>query len=196
MGGTMTTTINLMSLHARRRECSRTRIRQWSTAVGALCGVLALLSLERYVAYRTISERQFALQNKYDPIAELKTANQILAKQIAAIRGEEQFVLALSEREPTITILGLLGKAVSEADQRIFLQKLELFNQSLEVGSPVAKKIVLDMAGIANSGSAVNQFADKLRQSLSFGKVEITSAKEYQVKQQTMHDFSLQMNFE
>lgn len=192
----MTRSINLMSLQARRRECVRTRIHQWTTALGVVCGVLALITLERYVAYRTISREQFTLQTRYDPIAELKNANQVLANQIAAIRGEEQFVLALSEREPTMTILGVLGESVSKVDQHVFLQKIELNNQGFEGGFPVAKKTVLDMAGIANSGSAVNQFADLLRQSVAFGKVEITSTNEYQMKLQTMHDFSLQMNFQ
>jgi hypothetical protein len=188
--------INLMSLQARRRECMRTRVRQWTTALCIVTGVLAFVTLERYVAYRTISQQQFALQTKYDPIAELKSANQLLAKQIAAIRGEEQFVLALSEREPTMTLLSMLGESVSKVDQRVFLQKIELNNKGFEEGSPIAKKTVLDMAGIANSGGAVNQFADLLRQSVAFGKVEIISTKEYQMKQQPMHDFSLQMNFQ
>jgi Tfp pilus assembly protein PilN len=187
--------INLMSLQAQRRECVRTRLRQWIYILAVVVVALGLLTLERYFGYRGATQQQLALEAAYDPISELKTANKLLTKQIAAIRSEKEFVLALSEQEPTITLLGLLGKAVADGNERVFLQKIELNNLGLASGSPTQKSTVLDLAGIANTGTAVNQFVETLQSVVPFGKIGITTSKEYRIKQQTMQDFSLQCNF-
>lgn len=187
--------INLMSLQAQRHGYIHMRIRQWTRVLLVIALVLGAVTLERYVAYRSAMRQQLALEADYDPIAELKTANRLLAKQITAIRNEEQFVLALSDQEPTITLLGLLGKAIADANERVFLQKIELNNEGLAGGRTTEKKTVLDLAGVANSGTAVNQFAETLQGSVPFGKVEVTSSKEYRIKTQAMQDFSLQGNF-
>ena len=190
----MKSSINLMSLQTRRRECLRTRLRQWSAALAALATLLGLVTAGRYWAYQTRVHRQLTLEAKYEPLADLKKANKSLARQIDAIRNEEQFVLALSDREPAVTFLGVLSEAVANSDSRVFLQKIEL-NNVVEADASAARRSVLELAGVASSGPAVQQFAETLQHSLSFGKIDITSTKEYRLKQQLLQDFSLQCNF-
>jgi hypothetical protein len=156
---------------------------------------LGVVTLERYVTYRSSASEQLALEAAYDPIQELKAANKLLSKQIAAIRNEQQFVLALSDQEPTITLLGLVGKTVAEANERVFLQKIELNNLGLAGGPPTEKKTVLDLMGIANSSEAVSQLAESMQTLVPFGKVDTTSNKEYRLKTQVMQEFSMQGNF-
>jgi hypothetical protein len=187
--------INLMSLQAQRHGCVHARIRQWARMLLVTAVIIGAVTLERYSAYCSAAQSQLALEADYDPIEELKAANKLLAKQITAIRNEEQFVLALSDHEPTITLLGLLGKAVAEANEHVFLQKIELNNMGLAGGPPTEKKTVLDLGGIANSSGAVNEFAQTLQGSVPFGKVDVTSSKEYRIKTQAMQDFTLQGNF-
>lgn len=191
----MKNSLNLMSLGARRQECRRIRQRQWCFALAIVLLLLSLVTTERYFSYVTTLRQLHALEAKYEPIGALKAANKILSKQIAAIRDEEQFVLALSKREPTITLLGLLGNTVADGDSHVFLQKIELVNVGLESMAKDGLGTQLDVAGIANSTSAVTAFKETLQSSLPFGKIDISSTKEYQLKQQTMQDFSLQCNF-
>ena len=191
----MKSSLNLMSLGARRQECRRTRQRQWCFVLAGILLCLSLVTTERFFSHRSTLRQQHALEAKYEPIGALKAANKILAKQIAAIRDEEQFVLALSKREPTITLLGLLGDAVADGDSHVFLQKIELVNVGLESMAKDGLGTQLDVAGIANSTSAVNEFKETLQASLPFGKIDISSTKEYQLKQQSMQDFSLQCTF-
>lgn len=187
--------INLMSLQAQRHSCIQLRVRQWTRVLLISGMVLSAFALERYVVYRAALQQQLALEADYDPIQELKAANKLLAKQIAAIKSEEQFVLALSDQEPTTTLLGMIGKTVAESREHVFLQKIELNNIGLAVSSPSEKKTVLDLTGFANSGAAMNQFKDSLQGLVPFGKVEVTSTKEHQMKTQTMQNFTLQGNF-
>ncbi len=190
----MKSSINLMSLQNRRRECIRARLRQWCTVLATLSTLLGTVMAERYWAFGTKVHQQLSLEAKYEPLANLKKANKSLAKQINAIRNEEQFVLALSDREPAVTLLGVLGTAVTASENRVFLQKIEL-NNVVEDHAQASRRSVLELAGIANSGPAVQQFTETLQQALSFGKVEVTSTKEYRLKQQLLQDFSLQCNF-
>ncbi|MDZ4659266.1 MAG: PilN domain-containing protein [Bythopirellula sp.] len=190
----MKSSINLMSLQIRRKECIRVRLRQWTVTLATLATLLGLATAERYWAYRTKVHRQLTLEAKYEPLADLKTANKSLARQIEAIRNEEQFVLALSNHEPAVTLLGVLSEAVVDSESRVFLQKIEL-NNVVQADAQSTRQSVLELAGIANSGPAVKQFAETLQHSLSFGKIDITSTKEYRLKQQLLQDFSLQCNF-
>ncbi len=190
----MKSSINLMSLPIRRKECIRARLRQWTMTLATLATVLGLVMTQRYWAYRSLVHRQLTLEAKYEPLADLKKANKSLASQIDAIRNEEQFVLALSDREPTVTLLGVLSEAVADSDSRVFLQKIEL-NNIVQADAQATRQSVLELAGIANSGPAVQQFAETLQHSLSFGKIDITSTKEYRLKQQLLQDFSLQCNY-
>jgi cell division protein FtsB len=187
--------INLMSLRARRQECWRMRLRQWTKALLVLTGFLVAVTAVQYAAYLGTYAEQQVLEAKYEPVNELKNANKLLTRQIAAIRGEEQFVLALSEREPTLTLLGLLGDKVLDSKERVFVQKIELRNLVSAGGVQEPAQTSLDVAGLANSSTAVTQFADALKSELPFGKIDITSTKEVRMKQQTMNDFNLQGTF-
>jgi hypothetical protein len=190
----MNASINLMSLRTRRQECVRSRLRLWSVALAALAGLMGLVSVERYLAYRYLLHRQLGLEAKYEPVAELKNANKSLTKQIAVIREEEEFVLALSKRESMVTLLGVLGEVVADADSRVFLKTIGL-NNVVVAGSEIVRESMLEIAGVANSGPAVKELAESLQRSLSFGKVDVTSTQEFRLKQQSMQDFSLECTF-
>jgi hypothetical protein len=191
----MKRSLNLMSLSTRRQECIRTRLRQWSVVLVAVIVLIVIVTTERYIAYRYTARQQFALEAKYEPITELKKANKHLANQIVLIRAEEQFVLALSEREPTITLLGLVSAAVAEGNSHVFLKKIELTNIASESAPQDGSSTILEVVGIGNGGAAVKQFTEALQNSLPFAKVDITSTNDYSLKQQPMQDFSLQCNF-
>ena len=187
--------INLMSPQAKRHQCIRTRASQWGRVLLILLALLGIVTGERYLAYRRAVQDQLLLEAAYEPIVELKSANRLLSQQIAAIRNEEQFVLALSEQEPTITILGLVGNAVADGQDRLFLQKIELNNIGLATDPPAEKQTIVDLAGIAESTVAINELADTLRGTVSFGTVDVMSTKQFRIKQQSMHDFSVQCRY-
>lgn len=191
----MNNSINLMSFTSRRRECWRMRLRQWTKALAVFAGFLSAVSTVQYLAFLEAYSEQQGLEAKYEPLHQLKNANKFLTRQIAAIRGEEQFVLALSEREPTLTLLGLLGESIQNSDGRLFLQKIELRNKVSAGQILEPAQTSLDVAGLANSSTAINQFADSLRSQLPFGKIDILSTQEVRMKQHSMNDFNLQCSF-
>lgn len=191
----MNNSINLMSLGARRQECWRMRLRQWTKALLVFTGFLVAVTAVQYAAYYETYAEQQVLEAKYEPINELKNANKLLSRQIAAIRGEEQFVLALSEREPTLALLGVLGNTVLDSDGRLFVQKIELRNIASVSGAQETNQTSLDVAGLANSSTAVNQFAESLRSHLPFGKIDILSTQEVRMKQHSMNDFNVKCSF-
>ncbi len=191
----MKNSLNLMSLSARRRECIRTRLRQWGRVLTAVFALVAVVTTERYIEHRSIAHQQIALESKYEPVTELKKANKHLASQIALIRAEEQFVLALSEREPTVTLLGVISTAVADGGSHVFLKKIELNNMASESAPQNESSTILELVGTGDGGAAVNQFVKTMQTSLPFAKVDITSTQDYRLKQQSLQDFSLQCNF-
>jgi hypothetical protein len=191
----MISSINLMSLGSRRHECWRMRSRQWTKALAIFAGFLTAVTAVQYATYLETYAEQQVLEAKYGPLNELKTANKLLTRQIAAIKGEEQFVLALSEREPTLTLLGVLGNTVLDSDGRLFVQKIELRNMVSVSGAQEPSQTSLDVAGLANSNTAITQFAESLRSQLPFGKVDILSTQEVRMKQHSMNDFNLKCSF-
>ncbi len=190
----MRSSLNLMSLAARRQECLRTRLRQWLALLGVTAAFVCLFAAERYWTYHHAVHKQLRLEAKYEPLAELQKSNKSLTRQIDTIRKEEQFVLALSNREPVVTLLGVLGESIANSNNHVFLQKIEL-SHAVESTSPVARQSTLELAGIANSGPAVKDFADALQRALPFDKVGVTSTKEQRLKQQSVQEFSWEGTF-
>lgn len=191
----MKKSLNLMSLQSRRQECLRARIRQWTRILGVAVILIGAVFVRQYLSYRAAIHTQLALESEYEPIADLKKANKYLAEQITAIQAEEQFVLSLSDRQPTVTLLGILSKAVADSKNRVFLKKIELNNIPFEAVSEGAASMVLEMAGIANGGPAVSELLSSLQASLPFAKVGITSSRDFRMKQQSMQDFLLECSF-
>jgi hypothetical protein len=187
--------INLMSLQAQRHGCIRSRMRQWAGVLLGIAGMLGMFTLGHYYTYRSSLHEQIALEADYDPIKELKVANRLLSKQIAAIKNEEQFVLVLSDQEPTFTLLSIIGKSVADTDERVFLQKIEINNLGLAGGPTSEKKTLIDLTGVADGGAQVKQFAELLQGSVPFGKIDVSSSVERRIKTQVMQDFILQGNF-
>ncbi|TWU29456.1 hypothetical protein [Bythopirellula polymerisocia] len=192
----MSRTINLMTPYARRREIYRARLRQWLKITSALFLVLALVTSAHYYYVRQIGLEQQLLETMLEPINHLKEANKRLAKQIAAIRDEEQFVLALSSENHTVTVLGLLGSAVAKVGDRVFFEKIELSSSGRTDYPQTNSPMVLDIAGIADNKAAAIQVAEELQSSIPAGKVDVTTNKETRINNLLMHNFALHGTFQ
>lgn len=192
----MSRAINLMTLTSRRREVYRTRLRQWLKVSGALVLILAMVTATHSYGVRKTSLEQQLLETTLEPINHLKEANKRLAKQIAAIRDEGQFVLALSNRKPTVTLLGVLGSAVAKIGDHAFLEKIEISSSGRATYTQLNSPMVLDIAGLADNQSAAGQVAEELQTSIPSGTVEMTANKETRIKNQSVYDFSLHFTFQ
>ncbi len=192
----MSRAINLMTLYARRREVYRARFRQWLKVSGALLLILAMVTATHSYCVRKTTLEQQLLETTLEPINHLKESNKRLAKQIAAIRDEEQFVLALSSRKPTVMLLGVLGSAVAKVGDRAFLEKIEISSSERATYSQLNSPMVLDIAGLADNKSAAGQVAEELQMSIPSGTVEMTANKETRIKNLPVYDFSLHCTFQ
>ncbi|QEG34200.1 hypothetical protein [Bythopirellula goksoeyrii] len=191
----MSFAINLMTPYARRREIYRTRVRQWLSISSITLLILIITTSVHYYYVREINLERQLLETSLEPINHLKNANTRIVKQIAAIRDEEQFILALSSEKPTVTLLGLLGTAVAKAGDHVFVERLELSNLERSTTTPMETPIAIDIAGLANNKSSAGQLAEGFQTSIPSGKVEVTSNKETRLKNQLVHDFTLQGTF-
>lgn len=192
----MSFAINLMTPYARRREIYRTRLRQWLNISGITLLILIVATSVHYYHVRQINLERQLLETSLEPINHLKNANTRIVKQIAAIRDEEQFILALSSKKPTVTLLGLLGSAVAKAGDHVFVERLELSNLERSTTMSVETPIVIDIAGLANNKSSAGQLAEGFQTSIPSGKLEVTSNKETRLKNQLVHDFTLHGTFQ
>ena len=187
--------LNLMSEHARVRECVRRRLRQWSrvgAAVLALLGVAFLLSW--WPTYRE-SQHLARMEAQYEPVRLIKAENKSLQVEIKQLREEEKFLLELSDSFPMVNLLGLIGQAFGQSQGQAFVKE---FSFQREVSANISQNsshasLLLESLGLDRE--AGTRLADSLQQVLPFASIQLEAASATQVNEQPMYAFSMQCSF-
>ena len=187
--------LNLMSEHARVRECLRRRLRQWSrvgAAVLALLGVAFLLSW--WPTHRE-SQHRARMEAQYEPILLMKAENKSLQVEIKQLREQETFLLELSDSFPMVNLLGLIGQACGQSQGQAFVKE---FSFQREVSADITQnssQASLLLEGLGLDRDAGTRLADSLQQVLPFASIQLEAASATLVNEQPMHAFSVQCSF-
>jgi Tfp pilus assembly protein PilN len=183
--------VNLMSSSARVRTIVRTRIRQWSLACICVVTVFAPLLLYSWWPVYQKGQNIAVLEAQYEPIRQQKISNRAFQEQIEQIHANEHIALALAKIDtPVVTLLGLVGKAVSGAHESVVLERVK-FSQDTMLQNANASNTepAIDLAGFGLDDNAVNLFASSLQAAFPFGKVELQLSEYEEIHQQRMQRF-------
>ncbi len=186
--------INLMSPRARVRECTRTRLWQWSRILAAAAGLLALHATITWWPVHVRSLQRAALEAQYEPLRQMKMDNKSLAREIAGTFDESKLELALSQQTPVVTLIGLLGRATADTHDKVFLDKI-VYSQAEADGQSGGALSRVRLEGIGVDPVAVSQFADLLKSSMKFANVEVAKVEAIEVNQHPMHTFQIELSY-
>lgn len=190
----MSNYINLMTSRARVRECSRTRVRQWSRILVAVMGMLALHAAIVWWPIYTNSQRCAALEAQYYPLRQMKSANRKLEAQIAHTLDRSQLELALSKQTPVLTLVGVVSQAVAERRGKVFLEQISYKQdaQGPESGDSPAE---VALKGFSDNPNAVKQLAESLRSALPFADVQLQPIQSIELNDYPMQTFQIKCCF-
>lgn len=185
--------INLMSPRARLRECTRTRLWQWSRILAMTLGLLALHAAITWWPVHVRDLQRAALEAQYEPLRQMKMDNKALARKIASTIDESKLELALSKQTPMATLVGLVGRAVADTHSKVFLEQI-VYSAPENDGASGAVESHVSLEGIGVDPVAVSQFADSLRSSMKFANVEVGTVEAIEVNQHPMHTFQIEIS--
>ncbi len=191
----MSCAINLMSPFARRREVLRARLGQWRNVLVLLLIILLVVTVTHSFFVRQKYLQQQLLETTVQPIDHLKEANKRITKRINDIRSKQKLLLAVSNRESTVTILGMVGDTIARLGNGVFLERIEIanpLNASIESTNPPQ---MLQLVGIADSNSAAKEVADELRTRFPSMQVEVASNTENHIRDLVIHKFFVLCTF-
>lgn len=186
--------VNLMSLRARVRECTRTRLRQWSRILAAVVGLIALHAAISWWPVHARSLQRAALEAQYEPLREMKMDNKSLTRRIADTLDESRLELALSKQTPVVTLVGLVGRAITDTEGKVFLDKFA-YDQRQTNGALAEPVSVVRLEGFSLDPVAAGKFADRLKESADFANVEVGTVEAIEVNQHPMQTFQIEFSF-
>ncbi len=187
--------INLMTPQACRRELFRLRQRQWARVLCLASLCLSAITFYRYVDLKLADGAHHELQARYTPIKELASANKKYAKQIASIQQEAEFVLSLSDKGVTLPLLGVLGRAVSKANEQLFLSKIEISRTPGVESNHTAAIGVVDILGVASDANVVKELGKSFQVNAPFTSVSVPVIRELRLNQKVWQEFSLECTY-
>ncbi|MCH2114017.1 MAG: hypothetical protein MK171_03775 [Pirellulales bacterium] len=183
-----------MSEQARVRECVRTRLRQWSYSMVAVFSVLGVAGLLTWwPAYRE-SQHRMRLEAQYEPICLMKAENESLKKKIQQLHQDEKFILELSDKFPTLTMLGCVSRSVGNTGGQVFVEELAFEMQRRQANSQDSLA-TLTLEGLGVDRDAILQLTDLLQEAVPFASVQLEGASATEVNKHPMHTFTIECSF-
>ena len=191
----MSSHINLMSTRSRVRECSRTRVRQWSRILAVAGGLLVLHLSVAWWPVHVDGQRRALLETQYNPLRQMKATNKKLAAQIAGTHDRSKLELALSRQIPVLTLVGLVSQTVADSDGEVFLEQLAYSQNSNPGEATDGSPALVALEGFSTDPDAVEQLADSLRSALPFAEVKLGSNQSTEFNQHPMQVFQIECSF-
>ena len=187
----MSTYVNLMSNSARVRQCYRDRFRLWSRL---LVSTLAMLSIHFLVNWWPLHAQNLNLQvleSHYVPLKEQKTDISRLTRKIANVRNDSQLELAISHDTPVLSLLGLVGEAVSNSQGKVFLENID-YVQAGAYGKRSSETEKLALSGLATDPWAVETLAEQLRAVVPLAEIQILKSEPIEINRHPMQLFQIE----
>jgi hypothetical protein len=167
---------------------------QWSRILAVVSGLLVLHGAITWWPVHVRSLQRAALETQYEPLRQMKMDNKALSREIASTLDESKLELALSKQTPMATLVGLVGRAVADTHDKVFLDKIA-YGETETDGAVGHVPAHVSLEGIGVDPVAVSQFTDLLKSSMKFANVEVGAIEAIEVNQHPMHTFQIDISF-
>jgi len=173
----MKSSLNLLSLQARKREQIRRARRLWLRVLAATCSTLLVAGLMQWQLCQRAASHHTAAAARYEPIRRLKADNTSLSQQIKKLSTKERIPLALAQQEPLLGLIGFVAGEFAAHRDRAYVRQIAIEYNPLAPNSNDTSALVVDLQGVTVDPSAATALAESLRQTGPFKAVRISTSK-------------------
>ena len=168
----MNHSVNLLPIAYRQRQLAHERFRLWFVVWLLVAATCAGLASTQFARLRTRVLRLESLRRQYEPIQEARDEIDKLQSRIAELQQREKLAFSLSDEQSMLTVVGLLSRSARQCNGDVAVQELRLDRRSAP-GAPAPFHRVLMLDGVATGHQAVVRFAEELKNSGAFERVEL-----------------------
>lgn len=176
-----TTTINLLPATLRRRLAVRRGLRQWAVR----WGLVALFAIGTWaVAWSETRKLQAdvdASELDSGGIRRLKNIGQTFDDQITRLEAKRRTLLAVADNRAALATLAVVGRAAKDVGGSVQIDDFSYRESRTSTGGSRtlnARRITVDLAGVAENYSAVGRFVAALEKSGVFARVHLQSSRD------------------
>lgn len=170
--------LNLMTQRACRQLCLRKRIKQWSVVLACVGMLLVPVWLVCWWPIYQQGQKVAAIEGQYEPIRQMMKASRSFQKRLDLIKVQEKTALELAKVDtPVVTLLGLLGQAVTEQQGQVHISELEFRQDTRILGEQESSApSALAMSGRGIDQGAVQNLTSSLQDLLPFAELELKTS--------------------
>ncbi|NQT17617.1 MAG: PilN domain-containing protein [Planctomycetes bacterium] len=194
----MKRSLNLLPFQNRVRELTQRRVVAWVLVWGACAAAMLGLWWLKQDGLRTARQQREAAQSSYAPLQGILAESEKMQEELAWLEENGIISAELLDEKTVLTLIGQVGKSVSQCDGRLVVRNLlfERRERPVEIEKPKANAkrqqaepekpeprdtgpwAVVTLKGEAVDNVAVATFVVGLRESGLFRRVELSTAHE------------------
>lgn len=171
----MKKSLDLLSKKSHQRNQFRKCLRIWT---GILVGTLvccSVVGLFKWYSCQQLATAQASAEAEYEPIRQLNLENARLKKQIEELEKAEIIPLKLAVHEPLLALVGTATTAVSQQQERVYLQEFAIERAPLSLEDSGASLTTVLLEGFSEDMNSVEQLSDAMRKLDPFVEVDLTT---------------------
>ena len=192
----MTTHLNLLPMKFRRGQIARRRLRQWCMVWLACGALMSSVGWARWNRSRQLNDRLMTLEEEFAPVRRMQDELRRLRRELEEVKRREALVLELAERQPMLTLFGLMSRAAAECGGNVAVLEVT-FHRTMEAGATGEEESpgVLVLEGVGVDNLAIARFAAAFRSSDLFREVHLKSTQEVVMNTNPAKAYHLECKF-
>jgi hypothetical protein len=175
------------------RKVVRKRIRQWICFLGFVSFLFSAWNASYWVEWWRYHRDFKEIEEAVAPARRSREERIELAKNVILLEKKLNQIRDIAVADRTTATLGVLAKAVLEADSSVQVQELQSSSNSTSNSNPASKRdYIVSIRGIAVQSDSITNFMKSLNHSGMFPRVELRATQERHVEDQSIQEFQLE----
>ena len=168
----------------------------WCVASGLAAGVLTYLTLEQNVRVTDSVNEVRNLEQKLVPVKHVSGQIGGLKKKLLELHNQQLINADLSSSQPTVTLLGTVSLAATDASIQISSLTLDPVETDASTQSNNDhREFKLNLAGVAEDNISLARFAADLRDSDCFDDVQLKSTVPKQLRNGLVRRYEIECQY-
>ena len=175
------------------RKAVRKRIRQWICFFGIVTFLFSAWNASYWVEWWRYHRDFKEIEEAVAPARQSRAERIELAKNVILLEKKLNQIQDIAVADRTAATLGVVAKAVLEADSSVQVQELQSSSNSTSNSKPASKRdSIVSIRGIAVQSDSITNFMKSLNHSGMFPRVELRATQERHVKDKSIQEFQLE----
>lgn len=175
------------------RKAVRKRIRQWICFFGIVTFLFSAWNASYWVEWWRYHRDFKEIEEAVAPARQSRAERIELAKNVILLEKKLNQIQDIAVADRTTATLGVVAKAVLEADSSVQVQELQSSSSTTSNSKPASKRdSIVSIRGIAVQSDSITNFMKSLNHSGLFPRVELRATQERQVEDKSIQEFQLE----